>query len=184
MDYVYVDNSNLYIEGRRVSAVAQGLASNIVTAMNDGILDHAYTISFGKLYDFVCGTDKRQIKRAALFGSRPPPNDGIWQIAKRVGFELHLEDRNYANKEKKIDTGIATLMTKDAYKSDGYSAGKPKDDTFVLVAGDSDYVPTIKELQKDGFVVEVVFWNHASKELRETASKFIGLDQYLEALRL
>ena len=29
MDYIYVDNSNLYIEGRRVSAVAQGLANNI-----------------------------------------------------------------------------------------------------------------------------------------------------------
>ena len=77
MDYIYVDNSNLYIEGRRVSAVAQGLADDIIHAMNDGILDHGYTISFGKLHEFVCGTDKRQIKRAALFGSRPPPNDGI-----------------------------------------------------------------------------------------------------------
>ncbi len=179
MDYIYVDNSNLYIEGRRVSAVAQGLADNIVQAMNDGILDHGYTVSFGKLHEFVCGTDKKQIKRAALFGSRPPPNDGIWQYAKRAGFELHLEDRNYANKEKKIDTGIATLLTKDAYKN-----GKPDQDTFVLVAGDSDYVPTIKELQADGFVVEVVFWNHAARELREVASKFIGLDQYLENLRL
>jgi uncharacterized LabA/DUF88 family protein len=184
MDYIYVDNSNLYIEGRRVSAVAQGLASNIVQAMNDGILDHGYTVSFGKLHEFLCGTDKAQIKRAALFGSRPPPNDGIWQFAKRAGFELHLEDRNYANKEKKIDTGIATLLTKDAYKSDAYKSGQPDQDTFVLVAGDSDYVPTIKELQEDGFIVEVVFWNHAARELRDAASKFIGLDRYLEGLRL
>ncbi len=184
MDYIYVDNSNLYIEGRRVSAVVTQLANSIVQAMNEGILDQGYTISFGKLHEFVCGIDKKQIKRAALFGSRPPPNDGIWQYAKKAGFELHLEDRNYANKEKKIDTGIATLMTKDAYKSDGYKNGKPDQDTFVLVAGDSDYVPTIKELQADGFVVEVVFWNHAARELREAASKFIGLDPYLETLRL
>lgn len=184
MDYIYVDNSNLYIEGRRVSAVANHLANNIVEAMRDGILDHGYTISFGKLHQFVCGDDKRQIKRAALFGSRPPPNDGIWQYAKRAGFELHLEDRNYANKEKKIDTGIATLLTKDAYKSDGYKSGTPASDTFVLVAGDADYVPTIKELKEDGFVVEVVFWGHASRELRETASKFISLDAYLDHLRL
>jgi len=184
MDYIYVDNSNLYIEGRRVSAVAQGLAPNIVQAMNDGTFDHGYTISFGKLHEFLCGADKKQIKRAALFGSRPPPNDGIWQYAKRAGFELHLEDRNYANKEKKIDTGIATLMTKDAYKSDGYRAGKPEQDTFVLVAGDSDYVPTIKALHEDGLKVEVVFWNHAARELKEVASKFIGLDKYLENLRL
>ena len=46
MDYIYVDNSNLYIEGRRVSAVAQGLADSIVHAMNDGLLDQGYTISF------------------------------------------------------------------------------------------------------------------------------------------
>lgn len=109
----------------------------------------------------------------------PPPNDGIWQHAKRAGFDLHLEDRNYANKEKKIDTGIATMITRDAYRN-----GKPKEDLFVLVAGDSDYVPTIKALKEDGYTVEVVFWNHASRELKEVASKFIGLNDYLEALRL
>lgn len=178
-DFVYVDNSNLYIEGRRVSAVKSGLAANIKEAMTDGILDHGYTISFGKLHQFVCGNDKRTIKRAALFGSRPPPNDGIWTYAKKAGFELHLEDRNVKNKEKKIDTGIATLITKDAYKT-----GKVSEDVFVLVAGDADYVPTINELKKDGYYIEVVFWNHAAKELKDAASKFISLDKYLETLRL
>lgn len=179
MDYIYVDNSNLYIEGRRVSAVASGLASNIVEAMNSGILDHGYTISFGKLHQFLTGDDLTKIKRAALFGSRPPPNDSIWQYAKKAGFELHLEDRNYANKEKKIDTGVATLMTKDAYKH-----GKPAEDVFVLVAGDKDYVPTLNELRADGYNVEVVFWDHAAQELKEAATKFIALDGFLDNLRL
>jgi uncharacterized LabA/DUF88 family protein len=179
MDYIYVDNSNLYIEGRRVSAVAQGLAANIREAMEYGILDHGYTISFGRLHEFLTGQDLSKIKRAALFGSRPPPNDSIWQYAKKAGFELHLEDRNIKNKEKKIDTGIATLLTKDAYKH-----GIPKEDTFVLVAGDADYVPTINELKADGYKVEVVFWNHAARELREVASKFISLDEYLDTLRI
>lgn len=179
MDYIYVDNSNLYIEGRRVSAVATGLAPNIIEAMNSGTLDHGYTISFGKLHEFLTGNDLSKIKRAALFGSRPPPNDSIWKHAERAGFELHLEDRNFANKEKKIDTGIATLMTKDAYKH-----GKPADDIFVLVAGDKDYVPTLNELRADGYTVEVVFWNHAARELKDAASKFIPLDGYLDNLRL
>jgi uncharacterized LabA/DUF88 family protein len=179
MDYIYVDNSNLYIEGRRVSAVKRKLAKSITDAMQNDILDHGYTISFGKLHEFLCGHDKRQIKRAALFGSRPPPNDGIWTYAKKAGFELHLEDRNFSNKEKKIDTGIATLITKDAYKY-----GNANDDLFVLVAGDSDYVPTIKALQEDGFNIEVVFWSHASRELANAASNFISLDKHLENLRL
>ena len=179
MDYIYVDNSNLYIEGRRVSAVAQGLAANIREAMDCGIFDHGYTISFGRLHEFLTGQDLSRIKRAALFGSRPPPNDSIWQYAAKAGFELHLEDRNAKNKEKKIDTGIATLLTKDAYKH-----GNPKEDTFVLVAGDADYVPTINELKTDGYKVEVVFWSHAARELREVASKFIPLDEYLDTLRI
>lgn len=178
-DYIYIDNSNLYIEGRRVSAVQQGLAVNIQEAMRDGILDHGYTISFGKLHEFLTGEDLAKIRRAALFGSRPPPNDSIWKHAERAGFELHLEDRNYANKEKKIDTGIATLLTKDAYKH-----GKPADDLFVLVAGDKDYVPTINELREDGYQVEVVFWSHAAKELKDAATRFISLDSHLEHLRI
>lgn len=178
-DYVYVDNSNLYIEGRRVSAVQQGRATDIYDAMKNGILDNDYTISFGKLHEFLCGTEKRAIKRAALFGSRPPPNDGIWNFAQKAGFELHLEDRNIKNKEKKIDTGVATLITKDAYKH-----GVASEDVFVLVSGDADYVPTINELKKDGYFVEVVFWDHAAKELREVASRFVPLNKHLQHLRL
>lgn len=178
-DYVYIDNSNLYIEGRRVSAVETGQAENIVEAMNEGILDHGYTISFGKLHEFLFGADKRSIKRAALFGSRPPPNDGIWTFAKKAGFELHLEDRNAKNREKKIDTGIATLMTKDAYKT-----GNVAEDVFVLVAGDGDFVPTVKALREDGYFVEVVFWDHASRELKDAASRFVGLNKHLEHLRM
>lgn len=71
------------------------------------------------------------------------------------------------------------MITRDAYKF-----GNAKDDLFVLVAGDSDYVPTIKALQEDEFKVEVVFWNHASRELVEVASNFVGLDKHLEDLRL
>jgi len=178
-DYIYVDNSNLYIEGRRVSAVAQGLAADIVEAMRDGIFDQGYTISFGKLHEFLTGNDLSKIKRVALFGSRPPPNDSIWRFAERAGFELHLEDRNVRNKEKKIDTGIATLITKDAFKR-----GNAADDLFVLVAGDSDYVPTIRALQEDAFKVQVVFWDHAARELKEVADTFVSLDQHLEHLRI
>ena len=179
-DYIYVDNSNLYIEGRRVSAVANGLAVDIYDAMNCGVIDHGYTISFGKLHNFLTGDDvNRQVCRTALFGSRPPPNDGIWQYAARAGFELHLEDRNINNKEKKIDTGIATLMTKDAYK-----CGDKKNDVFVLVAGDRDFVPPVRTLKSDGFNVEVVFWGHAARELKEVATKFISLDIHLDHLRI
>jgi uncharacterized LabA/DUF88 family protein len=178
-DYIYVDNSNLYIEGKRVSAVKKGLAMNIYDAMNNRILDFGYSMSFGRLHEFVAGKDSSQIARAVLFGSRPPPNDSIWKFAERAGFELVLEDRNVANKEKKIDTGIVSAMVKDAYKK-----VNPEKDVLVLVAGDADFVPAVRDLVEDHFRVEVVFWDHVSRELRETCTKFISLNEHLDYLAL
>jgi len=179
MEYVYVDNSNLFIEARRVSAVTKGMARNIVEAMQHNILDHSYTIDFGKLHEFVAGVDNAKIARAALFGSRPPPNDSIWTFAKRAGFEVVLTDRNVRNKEKKVDTGITTAMVKDGYKH-----VNPKKDVITLVAGDGDFVPAITELKADGYTVELVFWDHASSELKKVASKFISLNKHLAHLSL
>ena len=146
-DWIYVDNSNVFIEGQRVHAVQQGMALSIHDAMQNRIVDPGYRISFGKLYQFIAGAKPA---RAMLFGSRPPENDAIWDIARQAGFEVITHDRNAANKEKKIDTGIVTEMTRDAYRN--AEAG----DVFTLVSGDSDYVPTVQRLIADGFQVDVV----------------------------
>lgn len=112
-----------------------------------------------------------------LFGSRPPANDAIWEIARRAGFEVITEDRNRANKEKKIDTGLVAALTRDAYKNAEVG------DIFTIVSGDADYVPAIRQLVEDGFRVDVVFWDHASRELKETSSNFISLNLHLDNLR-
>jgi len=179
MEYIYVDNSNLFIEGKRASAVANGLARDIYEAKHYNVLDHSYTVDFGRLHEFVAGTDLAKIAKAALFGSRPPPNDSIWTYAKKAGFETILVDRNIVNKEKKVDTGIVSAMVKDAYKH-----MKAGEDTITLIAGDGDFVPAIHDLRDDGFTVEVVFWDHASRELKEECSKFISLNPHLEHLKL
>ncbi|UFN49233.1 NYN domain-containing protein [Roseomonas sp. OT10] len=176
-DWIYVDNSNVFIEGQRVSALAKGMALNIYDAFDNRILDTSYRMSFGKLYQFVAGTDPKGTARAMLFGSRPPENDAVWNLAKRAGFEVVTHDRNFANKEKKIDTGIVAALTRDAYKS-----AQPGD-VFTIVSGDSDYVPAVENLVSDGFQVDVVFWDHASRELKAACSNFISLNQHLDALR-
>ena len=175
-DWIYVDNSNVFIEGQRVSAVQQGMALDIYDAMANRITDTSYRISFGKLYQFIAGADRKETARAMLFGSRPPQTDTIWDVAKRAGFEVVTHDRNAANKEKKIDTGIVTQMTRDAYLN------AAPGDVFTIVSGDSDYVPTVETLIKDGFRVDVVFWDHAARELRESCSNFISLNPHLNTL--
>jgi uncharacterized LabA/DUF88 family protein len=178
-EFVYVDNSNVFIEGRRVSAVKRGLAKDIWEALDKGVFDYPYNIDFGKLHAFVAGDDPTQIKRALLFGSRPPPNDSLWKVAERAGFEVVVEDRNVNNKEKRIDTGLVAAMTRDAY-----TKADKVEDTITLVAGDGDYVPAVRQLLEDGFKVEVVFWNHASGDLKRTCTKFVNLDPHLELIRL
>jgi uncharacterized LabA/DUF88 family protein len=178
-ELVYVDNSNVWIEGKRVAAVKNGLALNIHDAIQYRILDNGYRMDFGKLHDFVAGNNPAQIKRAVLFGSRPPRNDSLWKMAEKHGFETVVEDRNARNQEKRVDTGIVTMMMKDAY-----TLADKKTDTLTLVAGDGDYVPTFQTLVADGFKVDVAFWGHASWDLKKACSKFVNLNSYLKHLEI
>src|SRR6266581_5600012 len=164
-EFLYVDNSNVFIEGKRVSAVKQGIALSIEDAIQYRVLDSNYRMDFGRLHDLIAGNDPSQIKRAVLFGSRPPKNDSLWEMARKNGFETVIEDRNVRNKEKRIDTGIVTMMMQDAY-----TRADRKKDTLTLVAGDGDYVPTFKALIGDGFRVEVAFWGHVSGDLKRACT--------------
>lgn len=57
---------------------------------------------------------------------------------------------------------------------EGEPPRKVGEDEIALVAGDSDYVPAIEKLKKRGIPVHVVFWGHAAREVRESATKFIN----------
>lgn len=174
-NFCYVDNSNVWIEGMHVSAVAKGHAPNIWTACDNQICDYDWKIDFGRLFEFAAGSD---VGRAVLFGSRPPTNDSLWTVAVRNGFEVIVHDRNAANREKKVDTQITAEMIEDSFMR--MKAG----DTITIVSGDSDYVPAIEKLKARDFNVEVCFWDHASREIREVATKFISLNKYLDHLSL
>lgn len=177
-NFLYVDNSNVWIEGMHVSAVAQGIAPDIWSALSYRICDYNWKIDFGKLYEFA-GGQSSEVGRAVLYGSRPPANDSLWGIAEKKGFEVIVHDRNVANREKKVDTNIVTDIV-----SDSFELMKAGTDEITLVAGDGDYVPTIERIRKRGFEFHVVFWEHASRELKAAASKFIELNPYLDFLKV
>jgi hypothetical protein len=174
---LYVDNSNVWIEGMHVAAVESGMAPDIWSAQTNKICDASWKLDFGRLFHFA-GGEREDVKRAVLFGSRPPPNDSLWDAAKRKGFEVVVYDRNVKNREKKIDTDIVATMVQDSYE-----LLDPKNDEMTLVAGDADYVPMIEKLRARGVNVHVVFWDHASREIREAATKFISLNPFLNHLR-
>ncbi|MBN2629103.1 MAG: NYN domain-containing protein [Rhodobacteraceae bacterium] len=170
--YAYIDNSNIYIEGCRVSAVKKGLAKNIYDAMGSGIVDHTWQLDYGRLYDFLCAEGDV----ARLWGS-PPPGDTFWDMLKRKGFNPTVYDKNFANQEKKVDVAIAHRITKGAYTM----MDRTKDE-ILLVAGDTDYVPVITDLISEGFKVEIAFWDHLARELKEVSTKHIPLNAHHDHL--
>ena len=132
--FVYVDNSNLWIEGMRISAVKKGLASSPKDAMDRRVTDQFWSYDFGRLYTATC-PDTAQIGRSSLFGSRPPENDSLWALAETAGFQVQVFDRSASNREKEVDSAITTLMLEESYE---FMKGE-RHDRVVLVAGDRDY---------------------------------------------
>jgi uncharacterized LabA/DUF88 family protein len=176
-NFLYVDNSNIWIEGMRVSAVEKGMTPDLWTAINEKICDYDWKLDFGKLHAIAGGDD---IVLAKLYGSKPTYNDTLWTMAEVSGFKVKTFERNASNKEKKIDSEIICEIQDDSYEI----INKEKD-IITIVAGDGDYVPLVERLvRKRGFIVNVVFWNHASKELKDEASNFISLNQHLRELKL
>jgi uncharacterized LabA/DUF88 family protein len=66
---------------------------------------------------------------------------------------------------------------------DSHRLMTPDRDEITLVAGDGGYVPPVTRLIKNRFKVNVIFWDHAAKALRECCSKFISLNPKLGHLR-
>ena len=83
--FLYVDNSNVWIEGQRLSAVRRGMALDPGDAMRRGVVDHDWRYDFGRLYELACPESVR-VGRSILFGSRPPANESLWQRAESEGF--------------------------------------------------------------------------------------------------
>jgi len=175
--FTYVDNSNVFIEGQRVSAVQKGMARTINDAIDRRIIDFDWRLDYGNLHSLLCG-DEGEIGAANLWGS-PPPGDSFWKMVERKGFRVETYARNLQGKAKKVDVAIAHQITKDAYtRILPIKVGAE----ITLVAGDKDYVPVVKDLVEGDFKVIVAFWDHAARELKELATEFFRLDPFLDHL--
>lgn len=178
LTYCYIDNSNLYIEGQRVSAVRKRLpgARTLSEAMDKRVIDHTAGIDYLKLYDFLVGSKEETIV-AKVFGSFGEKAGSMPQFIERAGFEVLTFDRSVWNrKEKRVDTAITFHITRDMYRLN------PKEVELLLVTGDSDQVPLVTELVKDGYMVTVAFWRHCAGDLRRAATNFLDLDPFFSHL--
>jgi uncharacterized LabA/DUF88 family protein len=162
--HIFLDNSNVWIEGQRVAAGG---------SPDDDRMDSSYRIDFGRLMNLV--RRDREIAEANLYGSEPPPNDSVWRVATERGFRPKVFQRNFKNREKKVDTQLCVDATKSMYSH------HPKGRVLVLIAGDADYMPAIEVALQRGWRAEVCFWANANRELR-TDKRFTFTDLTPHAL--
>ncbi|CAN2039835.1 NYN domain-containing protein [Candidatus Magnetomoraceae bacterium gMMP-15] len=171
---IYLDDSNLWIEGKKVSAVSQGMALDIWDATETRTYDNTFKLDFGRVLKIA---NNEPIKIARFYGSRPPEADSMWKAAKEVGFRLTILDRNIRNKEKGVDSSMVADMMEDLYEL------AEEGDIFILITGDADYVPVIEKIRAKKFETHVLFWDHAASNLKTFADKFKSLNGYLDNLR-
>ena len=172
-NHLYVDYSNVWIEGMHRSAVARGLAPDITAAQRHRICDPRWRLDFARLYQFAGGSP-HDVGRAVLYASGSGSRS-VWHAARRAGFDISLHSRNGHNREKEVDVQLAIDLLGESYER-----MNPRCDEITLVAGDRDYVPVVRKVRNRGFPCHVVFWSHAARELRGIATTFCSLDSYIE----
>ena len=174
-DYIYVDNSNFWIEGSRFSAVKKGMAKDLREASENGILDKSWRFDFGRLLEF----SSTNIGKAVLFGSKPPETDSIWNSAKQKGFEVvALERHKTSHKEKRVDTKICSQIVSDMYEL------MHEGDEVILYSGDADLTVVKEFLSQKNIKFSICFWSHASNQTKKSADNFIRLDDFFDYFTL
>lgn len=171
--HLFVDNSNVLLEGRRFSEKQRSGTGKL----SPGV-DNSYQIDWGKFLYLAKLQGGRLLSQVpVLYGSRPPPDDSIWQQIRDEGFDVKLFDRNIRNKEKGVDMEMGMDVVERVL-----TVSPPK--TILIAAGDADFLPVIKRAVARGWKVEVWFWSNAAASVKAAATQFYPLDKYLAYLRL
>ena len=146
---LYIDNSNLFIEMRRVA--------QLVFNYDDELLRRV-RVDYGELLDYV--RKDRSLIEAVLVGSKPPPNDSLWQRLRQLGIELKIYERSpITDREREVDQELVNCIR------DTMEARKPPG-VIALISGDGGYVTTLQRCIARGWTVETYFWRQAATALK------------------
>jgi uncharacterized LabA/DUF88 family protein len=156
---VVVDNSNIFIEGRKHSAREKGVNKLHPDELEP--LDPSWRIDFGRL--LLAISTGRVVERAILVGSRPPQNDSVWNEAENRGFDVTVHDRSYTGQEKAVDTELVAQATEIIC-----SCAEPMD--LAIISGDRDFVPLVSLVHRRKWEAEMWAFTNAFNQSGQMAT--------------
>ena len=142
--YIFVDHSNLWIEGQKVHA----------KKLVDTEIDHRYRVDLGKFLNLLA--NGRSISKAFLYGSVPPPNDSVWKAACKRNFDVKTFQRSGSGREKELDVAMAHDITKNLDRL--VYMDTTSNVIFITVTGDRDLKPPIDDVLENGVHLELLSW--------------------------
>ncbi len=171
--YIFVDNSNIFIEGQKAAAMAE----------NSETQGKLYRLDFGRLFRYLTPKGSTAFFQLdselfpKLYGSEPPPLDTLWQILKQMGVGLKVFQRNPRGIEKRVDAALIIDVSRLVYKL------QPKPDgEIVIVAGDLDYYDLVGLAKGAGWNVRIVCWRHATAGPLQSLSAFEDLTPQIKTV--
>ena len=144
---VLVDNSNIFIEGKKVAGKQVKKEQ-----------DPSWRLEYGNLVDKVL--EKSTLAHCAIFGSVPPPSDEVWRRAEardRVTVDL-TERSSLTGKEEKVDIRLGAPVSYELGLTDA-SKLKKLGRRYVIIGGDSDYSQVVRLAVEAGIRVDVYSWS-------------------------
>lgn len=168
--YLFVDNTNVFEEGKRASGIRLGMPARLK--------DQQFAIDHGALMLVVM--DNRGLAALPkMYGSEPPPNDTVWDRIREEGYDLKVFRRNIFGREKGLDMELGLAVNDLIYETK--IAGEDPG-TVCIVAGDADYLPVLERLRRHEWTSEVWYWNNAAEVLKQGADRFESLNPHIDFL--
>lgn len=199
---VLMDDSNLWIEGKRLAAERDGLMidSNPIWRINHERLMEAVLKGYSAFIGGQLKTTaprKHVLKR--VFVSVPSDaaedkayTDAVYRRFSQQGIDVDISARSrFTGREKMVDHKFVRVMSQDIAcltlaKKELLKDRIPVDRTYCLIAGDGDYVDLVHNALDMGFPVEIWFWrsniseryNDLKREYSELL-RIVQLNEYL-----
>lgn len=166
---VYVDNSNLFIEGGKLAE----------KRFNED--QFAFRIHFENFIRLI--RRERTVREFVWGGSIPPPSDTVWKHLEGLGIKPDLLERASSGEQDTVDKSMQLRMHRHCRKyreapgvialCTGDGAGYYKEEGFLY---------DVEGFVEDGWRIELYSWQHCChRKLREFAQKkglFIPLEKF------